>query len=220
MQCAHQSRNGMCVASCSSLSLCVGLFLGPALTRQSGAANSPSSSILSPSSSDMSSCSSPIPFNSFFPRCSKYAQCCRPYRLVESGLTTHCPCQLKTGPVSSRQIHMSIVYTPLFTSNLITVPSLVFRMCRFFSSSTTVFPARTTFCIEMRGFENIRAPECYAPLNALVCLERNSLRTQVLDLLSICCHKLFRRCLSLNLDMWEHRFRHYMTCGSRVHCGL
>ena len=26
-------------------------------------------------------------------------QCCRPYKLVESGLTTHCPCQLKTGPV-------------------------------------------------------------------------------------------------------------------------
>ena len=72
------------------------------------------------------------------------------YKLVESGLTTHCPCQLKTGPVSSRQIHMSIVYAPLFTSSLITVPSRMFRMCGFFSSSTTVFPARTTFGVEMR----------------------------------------------------------------------
>ena len=61
-----------------------------------------------------------------------------PYKLVESGLTTHCPCQLKTGPVSSRQIHMSIVYKPLLTSGLITVPSRMFRMCEFFSSSTTV----------------------------------------------------------------------------------
>ena len=32
MQCVHSSRIGMCVASCSSLSLAVGVFLGPALT--------------------------------------------------------------------------------------------------------------------------------------------------------------------------------------------
>ena len=85
MQCAHQSRNGTCVASCSSLSLCVGLFLGLALTRQSGAANSYSPSISSPSSSDISSCSSSTPFNSV----SSFR-----HRLVESGLATHC--QLKT----------------------------------------------------------------------------------------------------------------------------
>ena len=59
--------------------------------------------------------------------CFTSAQCCQLRRLVEGGLTTHCPCQLKTGPVSSRQIHMSIVYTPLFTSSLITVPSRMFR---------------------------------------------------------------------------------------------
>ena len=80
--------------------------------------------------------------------CFTSAQCCRPHMLAESGLATYCPCQLKTGNVSSKQIHMSIVYTLLFTSSLITVPS---RMCGFFSSSTTRFPARTTFCIEMRG---------------------------------------------------------------------
>ena len=58
MQCAHQSLNGTCVASCSSLSFCVGLFLGPALThaRQAGAAQSSSQSILNPPSSDISSC--------------------------------------------------------------------------------------------------------------------------------------------------------------------
>ena len=149
VQWAHQSRNGTRVASCSSLSLCVGLFLGPALTRQSGAAYSSSSLILSPSSSDMSSLSSPTPFNllSILPLrivpllsflllhlCTMLPAS----QAVESGLTTHCPCQLKTGPASSRQIHMSIVYTPMFTSTLITVPSRVFRMCGFFSSSTTV----------------------------------------------------------------------------------
>ena len=47
----------------------------------------------------------------------------RSYKLVESGLVTHCPCQTKTGPVSSKEIQMSIVYTPLFTSSLFTVPS-------------------------------------------------------------------------------------------------
>ena len=46
---------------------------------------------------------------------------------------------------------MSIVYTPLFTSSLIIVPSRMFRMYGFYSFSTTVFPARTTFCNEMRG---------------------------------------------------------------------
>ena len=136
----------MCWFVLLSLSLCVGLFLGPALTRQSGAANSSSPSISSPSSSDISSRSSSTPFNSvssfrptflFSAVSYTYAQCCRPYKLVESGLTTHCPCQMRTGPVSSRQIHMSIVCTPLLTSSLISVPSRVFRMCGFFSSSTT-----------------------------------------------------------------------------------
>ena len=104
--------------------------------------------------------------------CLTSAQCCRPYKLVECGLTSHCPCQLKTGPVSSKQIHIFIVYTPLFTSSLITVPSRVFRMCGFISSSTTIFPARTTFCIVNEKFGNIRTSECYAPLNSLVCLEK------------------------------------------------
>ena len=50
---------------------------------------------------------------------------------------------------SLRRMHMSIVHTPLFKSSLIVVPSRVFRMCGLCSSSTTMFPARTTFCIEM-----------------------------------------------------------------------
>ena len=76
-------------------------------------------------------------------------QCCRPYRLVESGLPTCCPCQLKTGPASSKQIQMSIVFTPMFTTNLIIVPSRAFRMCDFFSPSTRALRARTTFSIEI-----------------------------------------------------------------------
>ena len=71
-----------------------------------------------------------------------------PYRLVESGLTTYCPCQLETGAVSSRQIHMSIVYNPLFASSLIIVPVWIL------SFSTTTFPARTIFCIENERFTN------------------------------------------------------------------
>ena len=154
--CAPVSERHVCCYVLLSLSLCVGLFLGPALTRQSGAANSSSPSISSPSSSDnlITFFFNSIQFCLFTPSCFSVfccftsAQCCRPYRLVESGLTTHCPCQLITGPVSSRQTHMSIVYTPLFTPSLIAVPSRVFRMCGFFS---TMFPVRTTFCIEMRG---------------------------------------------------------------------
>ena len=46
----------MCVASCSSLSLAVGLFLGPALTLQSTALASPSS----PSYEPFNSCSAQL----------------------------------------------------------------------------------------------------------------------------------------------------------------
>ena len=54
MKGVHQSLNGTCVTSCSSLFFCVGLFLGPALTRQSGVADS--SSLSTPSAStDISS---------------------------------------------------------------------------------------------------------------------------------------------------------------------
>ena len=38
-------------------------------------------------------------------------------------------------------------------------------------------------------FDNARTPECYASVNALICLERNCLLTQVSDLFSICCHE-------------------------------
>ena len=120
MQCTHQSRNGTCLASCSSLYLSVGLFLGPALTRQSATTNSFSPSISCPSPSDISSrSSSSTPFNCVSSLhstlslcCFTSAQCCWPYRLVESILTTDSPCQLKTGPVSSRQNpHAHCVHT-------------------------------------------------------------------------------------------------------------
>ena len=48
-------------------------------------------------------CFIPITLNDFSLFTS--AHCCRPNRLDESGLSTPCPCQLKVGPVSSRQIH-------------------------------------------------------------------------------------------------------------------
>ena len=85
------------------------------------AANSSSQSTLSHSSSDITSRSSSTPFSSIssfrftssFSAVSPLRKCCPSYRLVESGLTIHCPCQQETGPVSSRQIHMSIVHVQL-----------------------------------------------------------------------------------------------------------
>ena len=50
---APSAHHAVCGASCSSLTFCVGLFLGLVLTRQSGGAHSSSPSILSSSSSDI-----------------------------------------------------------------------------------------------------------------------------------------------------------------------
>ena len=74
------------------------------------------------------------------------------YKFVCDTRATHCPCQRKTGPVSSRHTHMSMVYTPLFTSSSMTVSFRLLRMCGFFSSSTTTLPACTTFLTEIKGF--------------------------------------------------------------------
>ena len=41
-----------------------------------------------------------------------------------------------------------------------------------------------------KSFDNTRSPECYAPLNSLVCLEWNVLFTPLSDLFHICCDKL------------------------------
>ena len=65
---------------------------------------------------------------------------------------------------------MSIVYTPLFPSRLIVVPFRMFRMCGFFSSSTTMFPARTTFLHWDERLDNTRTPERYASLDSLIFL--------------------------------------------------
>ena len=142
-----------------------------------------------------------------------HTHCRQPCRLVESDLTTHCPCQLKTGPVSSVQIHMSIVYTTLFTSSLIVIPSRCFRMCGFFSSSTTTFSALTTFCNENERFDNTRSSERHAPLNSSLpppapfFLKRISFFFR--------CHKFLWRCFAF--DTWEVCFRHHMVRGSGVH---
>ena len=97
----------------------VGLFLGPALTLQSVVPASPSTP--SPSSSVIASSPSSRPFNS----CSALLSSLSlvhfvlwSHNFVGDTRATHCPCQPKTGPVSSRHTHMSLVYTPLFTSNL------------------------------------------------------------------------------------------------------
>ena len=93
----------------------------------------------SPSSSEILSSPSSTPFNLTDLCFSTSTQCWRSYKLVESGLATHCPCQLKTGAGSSRHIHMSVVYTQLCTSSMIIVPSQVFRKCRFFRRAPQSF---------------------------------------------------------------------------------
>ena len=62
------SLKGTCVASCSSLSFCVGLF-------QSGVANPSSPSTSSPPSTDISSSPSSTPFNSVFSASVKFVPC-------------------------------------------------------------------------------------------------------------------------------------------------
>ena len=98
----------------------------------------------------------------------------------------------------------------------ITVPSRMFRMCGFFSFSTIVFPARTTFCIEMRCLATLALLNCYALLDSLVCLEWDYFLTQVFDLLFICGHKLLWCRFALKLGTWKHRFGHHVVRKSRV----
>ena len=94
--CASISERHVCVASCSFLSLAVGLFLGPARTLQSVVPGSPSPS---------------TPILTFF-RTVQFlfsitfftlTAALRPwfYRFVCDTRAPHCPCQLETGPVSS-----------------------------------------------------------------------------------------------------------------------
>ena len=152
----------------------------------------------------------------FFLSCrSNSAQCCQPYRLVESGLTTQCPCQLKTLQCFiEANSHASCTH---HCSHPAWSP---FRL-ECFECADPFRPAQQCFQLgrpfaSKWEFDNIRTPQCYAPLNSLVCLEWCALLTQVFDLLSVCCHKLLRWRFSLTFDMWEHRFRHHMTCGSGV----
>ena len=72
--------------------------------------SSPSSSVIasSPSSKPFNSCSS-LSLLHFVPRS---------YRFLCDTRATHGPCQLKTGPVSSRHTDISMVHTPLFTIQL------------------------------------------------------------------------------------------------------
>ena len=60
-------------------------------------------------------CCSFISFQFLFSAFCTSTQCCRPYKLVESGLPTYCPYQLKTGPVSPRHSYNRV---PCFESLL------------------------------------------------------------------------------------------------------
>ena len=178
MQCTHQSRNGTCVASCSSLSLspfesaCFWVLLSLA-----------NLALLTPLLRQSHFLLHLHPITFFF----HSIQFCFFTRLTRLS-NTHCPCMLKTGPVPARQIHMSI------TSSLILVPSRVFRMCGFFSSSTTMFPARTT---------------CWLVLNGVVFSHK------ALSCSPFAAANIFGDVVALEFDRWEYSFRHDIS-RSRV----
>ena len=107
---------------------------------------------LSPSSSDILSSPFSTRFNSVPSKNTLFFFC---FSASSSLLQAFLACRKRVGPLivfSSRrldifhqwQIHMSIVYAPLFTPSLIIVPSRAFRMCGFCSWCTTMFPDRTT----------------------------------------------------------------------------
>ena len=112
MLCVHQSGNGMCVASCSSLSLAASLFLGPPLTLQSAVPSSPSP----PTTFSFLVCHRILAFFQTVQLllcmtfCTSTAVLCPLfYGFSCDTRATLCSCQLKTKPVSSRHIHISMV---------------------------------------------------------------------------------------------------------------
>ena len=153
---------------------------GPARTLQSGVPASPSPSTPSPSSVIASSPSS----NSCSAQLSSLSLL---HGFVCDTRATHCPCQLTAGPVASGHIHKSMVYTPLFTSSLMTIPSRLFRVCGSYSSSTTTLPACTTFLIEIKGVTTFALHNFMHMCTPSTDL--NGFLTQVLDPFSICCRK-------------------------------
>ena len=203
------------------LSLAVGLFLRPALTLQSAVPASPSPS----NSFSFFVCRRILTFFRTIPlllciSSFTLTAALRPWhdRFGCGTRATHCPCQLKTGPVSSRHTHMSMVYTRLFTSSLMTVPSRLLRMYGFFSSSTTTLPACTTFLIEMKGFTTFALLNCMhlctpsTDLNVVVFL------SNVFDLFSMCCNEFICCARAIQFHSREHLCGHDMPC-SCVHCG-
>ena len=208
-----------------SLSLCVGLFLSPAHTRQSGAAksSSPTSSLSLHLTShhvllqlhSIQSLFMSFHFSVFC--CFTSAQCCRPCRLVECGLTTHCPCPaenwtcfIETNPhvhCVHTIVHVQLDHCPISNVSNVRIPIIPHTDVSF---SDDLLQWN-------EGFDNIRASECYAPLNSLVRLEWTVLLTQVFDLLSVWCHKPLRWRFALKLDAWKNRLKHHVTRGSRVH---
>ena len=180
MQWADQSLNGTCVASCSSLSFCVGLFLGPALApiRQF--------------------CLLPhltfhlVPFPIFrfllFHLCTMLPalQACR--KRFDHSLSLpaeNWTCFIKTNP----HVHCvhSVVHVQLHHCSVSNVSNVRILFIHHDNVS-----GLDTSCIEMRGLPNTRTSGCYAPLNSLVYRECNVLFTQVSDLFPIRCHKLLR----------------------------
>ena len=123
------------------------------------------------------------------------------YKFVCDTRATHCPYQQKTAPISSRHTHMSMVYTSLFTSSLMTVPSRLFRMCGFLSSSTTTLPACPTFLIEINGFTTD-----LNGMESLICSP-------------FAATKFFVVLGPVQFHFREHLCQHDMPCNSCVHCG-
>ena len=113
---------------------------------------------------------------------------------------------------------MSIVHTPLFTSRLIIVPSRMFRLCGFSSSSNAKFPARGRLSAWDERFDNARTPEGYASVNPLICLVWNWLLTRVSDVFTICCGE-FIWCVWRSTCTRGNIPSGITSCSSRARCG-
>ena len=182
----HQSLNGTCVDSCSSLSSCVGLFRAPALTRQSGCATSPSLSTSSPSASDIMlslSLFHSVQFCCFFfitstdfcffsplHNAAGLKACRKRFEHLLSLPAEIWTCVIVNNPLV-RCAH-SVVHVQLDHRSISNSSNVRILFIRCFQLE------QQTFCIEMKGVDNTRTSECYAPSTSLVCLEWNRIFNQ------------------------------------------
>ena len=219
MKCVHQSLNCTCVASCSSIFFCVGLFLGPALTRQSGVAHS--SSLSTPSAStDISSL--PLQLRSMMP--SSASANFLPSALSRShnaaGLTGSSKAAWPLTVPASWKLDPFRLCKPACPSCTLRCsrPAWSSFRLRYFGCADSFHPARQRFQFGLLFALNWEVwQHSYSWASWPSHLSWFFSFAQVSDLFSLRCYKFLRRCFALKFDTWEHCFRYYVACGSGLH---